>query len=510
MQRLFRNFNKNILFIFFLPAFFILHGVNENFGLIPTHVIFRLCTYYFAVTLGIIGLSVLLLRRADSSAVFSFYFLSVFFLFGAFHDFLKSVIRNNFFVSYTFLLPLIFAVTAIFFVYLRKQKKMSPGSMRYFYYLVGIFVVLELGGLIKNIIANRSSDNNLGSKTEKVNLTTTCVNQKKPDIFFVVLDGYTSSKCLKEEFGYDNGEMDSLLGANHFFTSTKSRSNYNITPFSLSSTMNLNYLRNGLEKKVASQRVFLQAMETFKDNQLVKFLRTEGYDIKNYGCFDLAGAPTETIPYFNDVRYSQIDNQTLFSRIKRDIGWNFAIKNPFTGAFRVPESYKKSKAYHLYRNRYNLRGLLNELGLNSNAPRFVYVHLILPHEPFFFNSDGREVSDTAILFNRMNFKEGYLGQLKYCNTLLRKIIQRVPTSLGNKRIVIIEGDHGYRNYDAKVPINKIFMNLNTYYFSDGDYSQLYDGISPVNSFRVVLNKYFCQSLPMLRDSSVYLIDKVKK
>lgn len=382
--------------------------------------------------------------------------------------------------------------------------------MRYFYYLVVIFAVLEMGVFIKNVITHKSSDNDLGSRTGMPNLATTCLNRKKPDIFFVVLDGYTSSRCLKEEFDYDNSEVDSVLNANHFFTSKNSRSNYNITPFSLSSTMNLNYLRGGLEKKVASNRVFLQAMETFKGNHLLTFLRTEGYEIKNYGCFDLADAPTKTIPYFNDVPYALIDNQTLFSRIKRDIGWNFTIKNVLTGAFRVPESYKKWKAYHLYRNKYNLEGLLNELQLNSDTPRFVYVHLILPHEPFFFNSDGTEVSDTAILFNRPNYRDGYLGQLKYCNTILKRLIQNVPTSAGNERVVIIEGDHGYRNYDAKVPINKIFMNLNTYYFSDGDYSRLYDGISPVNSFRVVLNKYFCQSFPMLKDSCVYLIDRLKQ
>src|ERR1044072_6113333 len=116
MHRLFRNFNKNILFVFFLPVFFILHGINENFGLIPAHVVFQLSLYYLAVTLLILGLSLLLLRKANASTVFSFYLLSVFFLFGAFHDFLKSVIKNKFLVSYTFLLPLIFIATLVFFI----------------------------------------------------------------------------------------------------------------------------------------------------------------------------------------------------------------------------------------------------------------------------------------------------------------------------------------------------------------------------------------------------------
>ncbi|MDQ3277751.1 MAG: hypothetical protein M3Q06_05465, partial [Bacteroidota bacterium] len=61
-------------------------------------------------------------------------------------------------------------------------------------------------------------------------------------------------------------------------------------------------------------------------------------------------------------------------------------------------------------------------------------------------------------------------------------------------------------FDASVPPNKVFRNLNAYYFSDKDYGMLYDSISPVNTFRVVLNKYFSQSFPLLKDSSFYLVD----
>jgi len=501
--------DKNLLFLFFIPLFFLLHGINENFGLVPVHSIWKLAGFYFLITTAVIVTSLLIVRKPIKAAEFSFYLLSVFFLFGPLHDFLKSTVRNKFFISYTFLVLLIVFSTVIFLISLIRSKKDTAPAFRYFNYLVIIFVTLEIGTLIYYVITRKFLDNNLVPKNERVSFKS-CSNTTKPDIFFVVFDGYTSSKCLKEEFGYENEEVDSLLNANHFFTSANSISNYNITPFSLASTMNLNYLREGLESKVASSRVFLQAMETLRDNQLVKFLRTQGYEIKNYGCFDLAGVPTETVAYFNNLAYSQIDNQTLLSRIKRDIGWNFAIKNVFTGAFRVPGSYKEKKAYHLYRNEFNLEGLLNELKVNSDTPRFVYVHIVLPHEPFYFNSDGKEVSDTDILLNRIDLKQGYLGQLKYCNRLLKDLIQKVPMSPGNERVVIIQGDHGFRNYAMQVPINKIFMNLNTYYFSDGDYSQLYDGISPVNSFRVVLNKYFCQSLPMLRDSSVYLIDKLKQ
>ena len=53
----------------------------------------------------------------------------------------------------------------------------------------------------------------------------------------------------------------------------------------------------------------------------------------------------------------------------------------------------------------------------------------------------------------------------------------------------------------------IFSNLNAFYFPNKDYSRLYDSISPVNTFRVVLNTYFNAQLPLLKDSSIIVTEQ---
>ena len=45
--------------------------------------------------------------------------------------------------------------------------------------------------------------------------------------------------------------------------------------------------------------------------------------------------------------------------------------------------------------------------------------------------------------------------------------------------------------------------LNAYYFPGGRYEKLYEGISPVNSFRVVLNTFFGARLELLPDKSFF-------
>ncbi len=184
------------------------------------------------------------------------------------------------------------------------------------------------------------------------------------------------------------------------------------------------------------------------------------------------------------------------------------IRDVLTGEFKVPENYKIQKDYHLYRNNYNWSQFLNSIqDTNNTAPKFVYTHLMLPHGPYYLKRDGSLVSDTSIIKQDINKVESYLEQLRYTNTLLKDFFKKMPANSKRERVIIIQGDHGLRELNKSFSKDVMFMNLNTYYFSDLNYNGLYDGISPVNTFRVVLNKYFCMDLPLLKDSSIFLETK---
>jgi hypothetical protein len=65
-------------------------------------------------------------------------------------------------------------------------------------------------------------------------------------------------------------------------------------------------------------------------------------------------------------------------------------------------------------------------------------------------------------------------------------------------VIIIQGDHG----PWMQPDNKRFWILNAYYLP-GHNSELYPTISPVNSFRIVLNDYLGTGYEMLADQSYF-------
>ena len=508
MKISFEKIAGRLFLLFLLPVFFVWHGYNENFGLIPTVVAIKLFIYYLAITVIVFITSFLFYKEKEKAFVFSFFCLSLFFFFGFFYDTLKGLFKGYFITSYTFLLPFLLCLLILLFIYIRKSVKRTALISFYIKWLLFAFVFFEGISTIYFAITDKNSKNIL-LRPYKQQLTEKMkdCDKEKPDIFFIVLDEYTSSEGLAKYFGFDNHRIDSLFDSEGFFVSTGSRSNYNMTAFSLSSTLNYDYLDLKKSDSVFNNNILLKGIETFKENRLTPYLTDQGYEIINYGCFDLKNAVTPTYPFFNYLPGDMINNQTFLSRINRDIGWKFKITNVFTNETRIPGSYKKVKRDHLFRNSFNADHLLSEMSRRGDRPRFIYAHLILPHDPYYFDSSGNFVSDTLLIQKKVNDENAYINQLKYCNKILEKMISASVLKTGRDRVVVIEGDHGHGYHDNPALSEIEFSNLNAYFFSDKNYQSLYPTISPVNTFRIILNKYFCKDLSLLKDSSFFMRQK---
>ena len=498
---------KSLLILSLFPLFFILHGYNENFGLVSFSTLALLFLKYFSIATGIFLLSLLLFKLQNKAFVFTFYCLTIYFFFGFIHDFVSHYLQGSFFVSYKFILPFILLITSLILFLIKRSKNSFSRLSLYVSILLLIFTVIEVVTFSYKILTDADSKNNLIIEKERFDFNQSGSCFDKPDIFFIVFDEYASTEGLKKFFDNDNSRIDSTFISNGFYISEQSRSNYNFTPFSLASTLNCEYLDLKRSDSLFSNTRLLQGIETFRKNRLTEFLKEQGYEIQNYGCFDLEGTESTAYTDFEWLPRNMIDKQTLSSRFRDDIGWQLQTKNIFTGESKIPRSYWDKKKKHIARNEYNLNALMNELKTSDSKPRFVYAHLMLPHEPYYFDSLGNFIDDTLLYQNRILPEVGYFNQLKYCNRILAELIKLVVGKSDRKRVVIIEGDHGCRFHNLVPSKEMEFYNLNAYYFSDGDYRSLYKSISPVNSFRVVLNKYFCGNLPLLNDSSFYMKQK---
>jgi hypothetical protein len=160
---------------------------------------------------------------------------------------------------------------------------------------------------------------------------------------------------------------------------------------------------------------------------------------------------------------------------------------------------------HLFQNNLAVINEIKNLTLNEDKHFFIYAHVLLPHFPYFFDQNGKLMS--LQYANEAENQIKYLKQLKYTNKLIKDCIETILSHAKSKPIIIIQGDHGFRYLTNKNQLTESFTILNAYYFPDQNYNSIYDSISPVNSFRVIFNKYFNSNLPLLKDSSINVLPK---
>jgi len=482
-------------YIVFLPVFFILHAYNNYFGLIPVPFFAKYLLYYLLLATVLYFTGWWLFKNRIKSGIFTISFLIIFFFFGSAYDFLQRIHVPSFLVSYKFLITLIVVFLLLLALFLRR-KPAPLKAHQFFFLLFSVLMAIEICTSLYYIFSGKNNDPAIKNPPLALQLKP---GTSQPDIFFIVFDEYTSSKALKKYYRFDNTALDSTLENDGFFISHDSKSNYNSTVISMSSTLNLQYFNRPMENTDNDARVLMEGALSLSRSYLPKLLEQQGYQIINYGLFDIGSHKASGPRPFLSYEASAISLETLWGRIQRDILWNLTIRLPGYS------DKKLGDKDYIERNQSNLRKFVTELSIPSPIPRLVLCHLLLPRRPFEVDRNGN-----ARITSMEDFKDGnhdslYLEQVIYANKLIDSIGKAAIKDRQRPLVVIIEGDHGNRYAAWGMNIReKHFMNLNTYYFSDKDYSMLYDSISPVNSFRVVLNKYFNTGLPLLKDSTILL------
>ena len=164
-----------------------------------------------------------------------------------------------------------------------------------------------------------------------------------------------------------------------------------------------------------------------------------------------------------------------------------------------------------HRDRINCKfSEVSNLENSFDSPFFVVDHIMAPHPPYLFGPNGESITPEflSIGANSWDDKSGYVNQVQYVN---KKIIETIDKILENnsQSVIIIQGDHGtptllgggglnWKNINDNSIIERMSI-FNAYYFPNVDSEIIYDGITPVNSFRLVLNNYLNGDYELLED-----------
>jgi hypothetical protein len=482
------------LYVLLIPLFFVLHGYVENFGYIDAGQTLLLAAIYSVGAAITFLLCLLVYRNCARAALATAFFLCTYFFFGALQDFLKEHAHSL--SRYAVLLPALMLTAILLLIGLKRTKRSFPGWQLFLNCLFLLYIVIDLAGMLaRSLQKNRDPAQTL--RQEKMGYVP-CPTTTRPDIYFLVFDAYASSKALKEQYHFDNSAFDHFLEKEGFHIQQQSRSNYRFTFFSMPSILNMSYLEDlEIKRSPVELRNYLTGL--ILDNEVMAFLHRQGYEIVNCSSFDLRGNPSPVVESLLPIRTRLITAQTLYSRVIRDLGYHFLsyLTVPVLG----------TELYQSLNNDNKLIAAVEKASaLPAGKPRFIYGHFNFPHPPYYYGKLGVKRTVTSFYDGTdENNVQGYLDYLYYTNLQAEHLVTKIKKNSGGKAVIILMGDHGlrYPYFASPAPLYQL-ENQNAVYFPGKDYHLLYDSISGVNQFRVVLNTLFGQHLPLLKDSSAEL------
>jgi hypothetical protein len=482
---------KTPFFVLLLPVFFVLHGFMENYNFVPVKDALFLTGVYMASSVMFLLLAWLLLRNLAKAAMVAVYIMAFHFFFGSMHDLLKRIAPGAFFTKYVFVLGAAFALLVLMIITLKRRKQPVTKMVYYLNVLFLLLIAIDVVFLIGKITAFAKEKPSLPEGMA------VCQDCARPDIYLILADEYIGNTSLKEQFNFDNTAFIQELANRGFHTIPHSSSNYNFTPHSMASTLDMDYL--DLKAKIKRDQPDLAlCYQTIQNNKLLRFLQHNGYDFYNYSIFDFKGQPARTLSSFLPLKTKLITGQTFLTRVDRDIRFNLVTR------FKSESELKRITYDVLKRNNKIYDQTLEMASKTETQPRFIFTHLHLPHYPYFFDSNGNERPFEKLVEGNQDDKELYVEYLQYGNKKYLALIDEILKRSKQPPVIILMGDHGFRHFQTEVDPKYFYQNLVSLRLPGNNYAGFTDSLTNVNFFRVFLNNQFRQQLPMLKDSTIFI------
>ena len=426
----------------------------------------------------------------------------LFFSYGHVYNYLELQTNSGFSLGrHRYLLPLwaaIFGLGAWGIFRLDKNRRLINPALNWIAVMALIFPLFRLASYswrsskvdnLQAVQAGAAQDLSLPS------------NQPAPDIYYIILDAYSRDDTLKELFGYDNSHFLRRLEELGFFIARCSRSNYAQTQLSLASSLNYNYLDALGDQYVAGSTTRVGIEELIHHSAIRRGLESLGYTVVAFET-GFKGTQWEDADLYLAPRAGSLETMQVLGGIS-----NFELMLLRTsaglviedGTLVLPRFFQPDFDHPDRVHRERILYVFDQLqGLPAlPGPKFVFAHLVIPHPPYVFGPHGEYVAQDK------EDMPGYTDQITYLNQVMVLLLQILISASSTPPVIIVQGDHGAIN----APPGQRMNILNAYYLPNTDRGLLYDRITPVNSFRIVLNAYFGTQLPLLEDRSLFSIYK---
>lgn len=329
----------------------------------------------------------------------------------------------------------------------------------------------------------------------------------KPDIYYIVPDGYPSDAWLKLTENYDNSEFTKALEARGFEVLGHAQSNCSTTLTSMTSTLNMQYYQSNPSPYDDIDYLRLEG----SNSKVARILKDMGYTYIQLlsGSFipsPLADIITDFSPQGTiniEVDISTISEGLVAGRVP-NVTELALIERSYKSSFY--EAYMDTTLLRLARSRLgpllqNAHGLpyhtsaperfletIDEVIKISTMPEatFTIVHFLKPHRPVVFNKDGEQIP----WIDRPSPEE-FFAELRFVNSRFLHMIDSILANSKNPPLIIFQADHGsIRGMGPESDRNTLF-DIYAAYLLPTQYSVVFPKpFTAVNTFRLVLNSVF--------------------
>src|SRR3989304_3246876 len=272
-----------------------------------------------------------------------------------------------------------------------------------------------------------------------------------------------------------------------------------MTYLSLASSLNMEHIDSLTDKVGPKTQSTAVPAQMIKNNKAAGFLRSRGYRTVH---FRSGWSGTDR----NDFADVQIEYGT---------GDEFAMMLIETTALRsfepelgLVKTRARNRILSMFRN-------LEEIP-KRREPTFTFAHFVPPHPPYFFGAKGEEVKRPKLKMDGLVWtqKQKYLDQIVFVNNQMKAVIDRILAESKVPPIIVIQADHGSAStfYTEKRggwrrptdrQLKERMRILNAFYLPGGDYRGLRRDITPVNTFRLIFNRFLGGRFKPVKDISYY-------
>lgn len=478
-------------FLFGVYPILALYAVNID--QVHPEVVLRPLLYAFLGALALLVIFWRLLKDLQRAAILSTLSLILFFSYGHVYELLKSTS----FGRHRVLLPVWVLILCLLTWWVIKRAR-DPGRINAGLNWVG--TILLLIPLVQITAYQFDVSSAQAGFIEELELSSASFGDSPPDIYHILLDEYTRQDVLKQVYSLDNSGFLGQLSEMGFSIAECSQSNYAQTELVLATLLNMNYLKDmqrmmpGLELNKPQLRRLIQDSAVLRavDRLGYTFVAFEtGYPFSEFMTADYYFSPNE---YEFDLLSGMNNFEVILMKSTAGLllyDASRVLPTVLIPDFDHPQTQKRERiSYKL--------DMLERIPLEIPGPKYVFAHILLPHEPFVFGPQGEPVQYPDSL-DESAYQKAYGDQVVYLNQRLVPILEGIIEHSENPPVIVLQGDTG----PGRVSKGRRMAILNALYLPEEWTKSIYAYISPVNTYRLIFDTFSNGELPLLDDVSYY-------